>query len=88
MKKIILSILFLFAFIPFSRATTIFPWESRIETCSSATDGTDKSLCLDSSSFVLSKCQTSGGTCNQVVNIGGTATNLSGTPALPSSSRS
>ena len=50
-----------------SQATTNYPWEYRYENCSTATDGTDHSFCVDSASYQLFKCSTAGGTCNTLV---------------------
>lgn len=44
-------------------STTIYPWEYRYENCSTATDGTDHTICVDTTSAQLFKCSTSGGTC-------------------------
>jgi hypothetical protein len=68
-KALIFSLWFFLLSIVSSQATTIYPWESIIGgACSSVSTGTDHMLCLDSTSFVLYKCQSSDGTCLVAVN--------------------
>lgn len=53
--------------IPTMVKASTFPWEYRYENCATATDGTDHSICLDSTSGQIFKCSSAGGICTTLM---------------------